>query len=133
MKTILVVDDELFARRIISYKLKSHGYTVLTADCAETALQLVQSQALDLVLTDLQMPGMSGIELAEVLMRDSRQADVPVLLITAREFEVDRNRCRQTNIKEVIAKPFSMTSIIKRVSALIGPGELVAAAASLDD
>ena len=125
MKTILVVDDEVFVRRIVSFKLTARGYHVIDAESGEAALELASSNRLDLVVTDHQMYGMTGVELAKQLFRDPLYASLPVLMISAREFEIGKGQLQNTNVKSVVAKPFSMSSVLKQVEKLIGPGERI--------
>jgi CheY-like chemotaxis protein len=132
MKTILIVDDEAFARRMVGYKLKQRGYDVLTADSGEAAIEQLHQTPVDLIVTDNQMPGMTGIELAQHLSRDSRYANVPVMMISAREFEIGQGELRETSIRAVVAKPFSMHSVVRQVEQLIGPGDSNAPAVQAD-
>jgi CheY-like chemotaxis protein len=128
MKTILVVDDEVHVCRIVSNKLTKHGYSVLIADSAEAALEMAQKSRVDLVITDNNMAGMSGIEMARELYRHPRHARVPVIMISARQFEIGKGELAATNIQHVEAKPFSMRGVTRHVERLIGPAELAAAA-----
>ena len=88
-KTVLVVDDEDHILRVVSYKLRGAGYTVLEANDGEEAWEILRGQSVDLVLTDQQMPFMTGLELVETMRTRPETADVPVLMLTARGFRLD--------------------------------------------
>jgi chemosensory pili system protein ChpA (sensor histidine kinase/response regulator) len=127
MKRILVVDDEFHVRRIVSDKLTKHGYTAVTADCGEDAMRQIEETVPDVIIADFDMPGMTGIELARKLYRHPRASAVPVLMISAREFEIGPAQLADTNIKHIEGKPFSVHALLSRVEDLIGPAELVPA------
>src|SRR4051812_12703094 len=90
MKTILVVDDEVHVRRVVSTRLEKSGYRVIMAESAEIALALAARIHVDLVITDNSMSGMSGIEMAKLLRTYPQHADVPVLMISSHQFEIGK-------------------------------------------
>jgi len=86
----------------------------------QEALDLVRSLKPSLLVTDLQMPVLSGLEVAAALAGDPATADVPVILLTAKGFEIDPGMLARTNIKLVMTKPFSPRDLLQRVNEVIG-------------
>ncbi len=118
-RTVLVADDENHIRAVVIAKIRSAGYNVLEARDGEEALELARLTTPDLVVTDLQMPFMSGLELCLRLKSDPRTASTPVIMLTARGHILDADVVAQTNIKETIAKPFGARDLLRRIDALI--------------
>lgn len=117
---ILVVDDESHIVHVVSLKLQNAGYRVLTAEDGEEALALALEQRPDLVITDYQMPFLSGLELCQRLKRDERTCDTPALMLTARGFSLGDDVLAETNIASVLSKPFSPREVLARVQSLLG-------------
>ncbi len=117
--TILVADDETHILNVVSIKLQNAGFHVLTAeDGAEAYAQAVTGRP-DVIITDFQMPRLSGLELACKLHRDPMTRDIPILLLTARGFDLpDRDRAAD-NVRRVLAKPFSPRQILRCVQELL--------------
>ena len=112
---ILVVDDETHILHVVSLKLRNAGYDVITAEDGEEALELAKRQQPDLIITDYQMPFMTGVELCEKLLNDPATRGIPAILLTARGFYLPSDRLAQTNIRDVMTKPFSPREIAGRV------------------
>ncbi len=118
---ILVVDDEQHILQVLSLKLRNAGFDVHTACDGEEGLHLARSLAPDLVITDVQMPYMTGLELSRVLAGDPSTAAMPVIILTARGYALGDDDIDTPNIVEVISKPFSPRAVIDLVhSALEG-------------
>ena len=120
-KTVLVVDDEAHILRVVSYKLRGAGYCVLEAGNGEDAWQILQTSDVDLVLTDQQMPLMTGLELVETMRTLEHTARVPVLMLTARGFRLEKDELARADVLALIAKPFSPRLLLGHVEAAIGP------------
>ncbi len=118
-KKILVVDDEAHITGVLSLKLENAGFDVTTASDGEEALELVEQSLPDMVITDLQMPYVSGIELATQLSASERTARIPVLMLTARGYSLSAEDLAATNIKDVLSKPFSPRHVLARVQELL--------------
>jgi two-component system response regulator RegX3 len=118
---ILVVDDEPALRDAVSYALRSEGFAVAVAADGETALARVEDDSPDVVVLDILLPGLSGIEVCRRL-RD--RGDVPILMLTARDAEVDRVVGLDAGADDYITKPFSMAELISRVRAILRRREL---------
>lgn len=107
--TILVVDDQADLAEMIAAMVQRQGHAVRIAGSAEEALVSVGEQRPDLVLTDLGMPGMSGLDLAEALQ--SRWPGLPVALVTGWGPQVDHERARRAGVVQVLGKPFRMAEV----------------------
>jgi putative two-component system response regulator len=116
---ILVVDDEATMRAMLQKHLIALGYRVATADSASTALEQVESSAPDLVLTDVHMPGMSGIELCARLKRDPRFELTPVVILTAVSDRNSRVAGLAAGADDFFAKPVDLMELQTRVSVLV--------------
>jgi len=118
-KTIIVADDEAHIRHIVSVKLKNAGFEVVTAADGEEALDLCTSDAPDMLITDYQMPYMSGLELCMSLRQNERTRQIPALMLTARGFDIEPEEMAQAGILAVLAKPFSPREMLSKVTELL--------------
>ncbi len=114
--TILVVDDEPQIRRVMRTTLTSHGYTVLEARSGEEALEKMRSERPDLVLLDINMPGMGGLEVCREI-RDRH--DVPIVMLTVRNTERDKVRALDAGADDYVVKPFGMEELLARIRAAL--------------
>lgn len=119
-RRILLADDEPYLTFMLATRLREHDADVAIAADGEEAFRLARDQRPDLVLTDYQMPIMSGLELAKRLMEHRETSDVPVILLTARGHRLPATELVSTNIRHLIAKPFSTKELISIVSELCG-------------
>ena len=120
-KLILVVDDEAHILHVVSLKLRNAGFEVVTANDGEEALDLAMQVHPDLVITDFQMPFMSGLELCQRMKATQATSDVPAIMLTARGFSLTEDDLARTNIAGVLSKPFSPREVLMRVQQLIHP------------
>ncbi len=119
---ILVVDDEAHILHVLSLKLRNAGYEVVTAVDGEDAYELAGQQVPDLVITDFQMPYMTGLELCRALASNDSTAHIPVLILTARGYALEDEDLQLGNIKGVLSKPFSPRAVLQLVKeTLSGP------------
>ncbi len=124
MKTnalILLADDEPHITLVLSRKLQASGYDVITAEDGEDALEQALEASPALVITDLQMPYMSGIELARQLKTNDATSQTPVIMLTARGYVLDPSELASTNIRYIMSKPFSAREILDKVIELLPP------------
>jgi two-component system phosphate regulon response regulator PhoB len=119
-KTILVCDDEAHIRRMVALRLREAGFTVIEARDGEEALAAARRARPDLVITDYQMPLLSGLELCKALRLMEQTADVPALMVTARGYILSREDLEATNIREIVSKPFGVRQLVDRAAALLG-------------
>src|SRR5919199_6157723 len=125
MPRILLVDDEPNLRHTVGYNLRREGYEVVQAADGEAALGAAQSQPPDLVVLDLMLPGIDGLE---VCRRLRQRSAVPILMLTARDTEIDRVVGLEVGADDYLAKPFSMRELLARVKAILRRAELDRAA-----
>jgi CheY-like chemotaxis protein len=112
---ILVVDDEAHILHVLSLKLRNAGYEVFTAVDGEEGLELAGQHLPDLVITDFQMPYMTGLELCRALAANDPTAHIPVLILTARGYALEEQDLKIGNIRGVLSKPFSPRAVLKMV------------------
>lgn len=120
-RRILVVDDEDHILRVVSFKLRTAGYEVLEAGDGEEAWELLRREPVDLVITDQQMPFMTGLELCEAMRGRTETAGIPVLMLTARGFRLDAQEVGRADVLALISKPFSPRMLLSNVERAIGP------------
>ena len=113
---ILVVDDEPAVTDLISYNLRKAQYRVLTAADGPSALDIARREEPDLILLDLMIPGIDGLEVCRRLRQESL---VPVIIITARGEETDRVIGLELGADDYVCKPFSMRELLARVKAVL--------------
>lgn len=126
---VLVVDDESKIREILRRYLEEDGYNVSEAADGDTALRVARDVAPDLVVLDVMMPGIDGIEVLRVLRSES---DVPVILLTARTEEVDKLVGLSVGADDYVTKPFSPREVVARVKTVLRRGR-IGGAAHADD
>lgn len=113
---ILVVDDEISLQETLSYNLKKEGYLVEIAVDGPSALEKARTVKPDLVILDIMLPGIDGFEVCRILRQES---NMPVLMLTARDDEIDRVVGLEVGADDYLPKPFSMRELIARVKALL--------------
>lgn len=122
MGTVVICDDEAHIRHIVAAKLRETGFTVVEARDGVQGLELAISSQPVLVITDLQMPGGSGLDLAQALKTNPATCNTPVLMLTARGYILNAEELKKTNIVEVIAKPFGVRQLLERVKEVLSGG-----------
>jgi len=120
VKTILVVDDEKNIRDLATMYLQKEGYAVITAVDGEEGLQAARSKKPDLVVLDVMMPRMDGLDVCRALRRES---DVPVLMLTARSDDIDRIVGLELGADDYMGKPFNPRELTARVKAILRRAE----------
>jgi len=118
-KHILVVDDESDLVELISYNLKKEGFSVDSAMDGETALSKIKKGRFDLVVLDLMLPGIQGMELCRILRRDPKTEPLPIIMLTAKGEEVDKILGLEMGADDYITKPFSPRELVARVKAVL--------------
>jgi DNA-binding response OmpR family regulator len=117
---VLIADDEHNIRHILDFSLHAEGFDVITAHNGEDAFALAVSEAPDLVILDVMMPGQGGIETCRLLKEDRRTSDIPVLLLTARSAREDREAGLAAGADDYITKPFSPQKLVSTVQSILG-------------
>ena len=116
---VLIVEDEPDIRELVVHHLKRDGYLVSAASSGEEALRQVQAAAPDLVLLDLMMPEMDGLEVCRRLRQDPATVSLPIVMLTAKGDEVDRILGLEIGADDYIVKPFSPKELLARVRAVL--------------
>jgi len=119
MKRVVVVDDEPTVGEAVRDLLAAEGYDVETPDDAQSALSELLRAAPDLVILDINMPGMSGWEFCSLLRRQSATRTVPVLFLTGRQDVRDRITAMQVGGSDYLAKPFGAEDLRRKVRSLL--------------
>lgn len=118
-KRILVVDDEEDILELLKYNLNREGYQVVSASSGETCLQKVASEKPDLIVLDLMLPGIDGLDVTKNLKSDSHTKHIPIIMLTAKGEEADIVTGLELGADDYITKPFSPRILIARVRAVI--------------
>ncbi len=118
-KKILVVDDEADIVELVSYNLKKEGFAVDSAYNGEEALRCVKSDTYDLLMIDLMLPGIQGMELCRIIRGDAGTAHVPIIILTAKGSEVDKILGLEMGADDYVTKPFSPRELVARVKAVL--------------
>jgi len=119
MAKVLVVDDEPDAVELVSFNLKAAGYEVVTADDGNEAIKRARQHAPDLVLLDVMLPEVDGLEVCKLLRRDPVTSGVPIIMLTAKAAEIDRVLGLELGADDYMTKPFSPRELILRVKNLL--------------
>lgn len=114
--TILIVEDETALRETLARHLEREGYAVLTASRGDDGLRLARERSPDLIILDLMLPGLDGIQVCRLLRRDSQ---VPVLMLTALGGESDKVAGLDSGADDYLAKPFGLRELSARIRALL--------------
>jgi phosphate regulon transcriptional regulator PhoB len=118
-KKILVVDDEPDLVELVSYNLKKEGFKVSTAPDGEDGLEKARKGAFDLIILDLMLPGIQGVELCRMLRNNPKTESLPIIMLTAKGEMADKIRGLETGADDYMTKPFSPKELIARVKALL--------------
>jgi two-component system alkaline phosphatase synthesis response regulator PhoP len=116
---ILVIDDEEDILELIRFNLVREGYKVLCAPSGEEALTIAQSEMPDLMVLDLMLPGIDGLEVTRVLKNDSKTKNIPIVMLTAKGEEADIVTGLELGADDYITKPFSPRVLVARVRAVL--------------
>ncbi len=117
--TILVIDDEKDLIELVRYNLEKEGYDVIAATDGASGLEVIRKHRPELVMLDLMMPGMDGLQVCQRLRADQRTAHTPVIMLTAKATESDRIVGLELGADDYVTKPFSPREVIARVKALL--------------
>lgn len=115
MKTILIVDDEAEIRELLTIYLNNHGYATITAGNGAEAMTILQENPIDMVIADIMMPQMDGLE---VLKKTRQNSQIPFLFISAKSDDMDKIYGLQLGADDYVGKPFNPLEVVSRVQAL---------------
>ena len=118
-KKVLVVDDEIHIVHVVAIKLRNNGYEVISADNGAEAFELACGDKPDIIVTDFQMPRMTGLELVEKLRQCEQTRDIPVILLTARNFAISEEQQKELQISGCLSKPFSPKELLENIEDIL--------------
>jgi phosphate regulon transcriptional regulator PhoB len=122
-KTILIVEDEPDIRKLVNYNLSQEHFRILEAEDGEKAVKIVQRDKPDLVILDLMLPGLSGLEFCKNLRDRAETVKLPILMLTAKAGEADRVLGLEMGADDYLTKPFSPRELVARVKAIMRRAE----------
>jgi two-component system, OmpR family, alkaline phosphatase synthesis response regulator PhoP len=117
---VLVVDDEVYILHILDFSLGAEGYEVVTAANGEQAIEKAINEKPDLIVMDIMMPKLDGYETCKRLKEMPETKSIPILLLTAKGRDVDRQKGFDVGADDYITKPFSPNKLINRVQEILG-------------
>ena len=118
-ETILIVEDEKDIVKMLDYNLKKEGYKTLIAHDGEDAIDTANTKQPDLILLDLMLPGMDGLEVCKTLKGESKTALIPIIMLTAKSQESDKIVGLELGADDYVTKPFSPRELIARIKAVL--------------
>src|SRR2546428_6163200 len=123
VKKVLIIEDETDLIKLLKYNLEKEGFKVSYATDGSIALAEVRRDVPDLVILDLMLPGLSGLEVCRQLRHSERFSRIPILILSARSEEADRVIGLELGADDYVTKPFSMREVVARVRALFRRSE----------
>src|SRR3954470_15502757 len=117
--TILVIDDEPDLLELVEFNLKKDGYETIVAKNGQSGLEIAQKIVPDLIILDLMMPGLDGLEVCRELRADARTRQIPMIMLTAKSAEADRIVGLELGADDYVTNPFSPRELVARVRALL--------------
>src|SRR5688572_21918441 len=118
MERVLIVDDDPDIQRLVSYNLTQAGFEVVTASTGRNALEAVQKQPPDLIILDLMLPDVDGMEVCRTLRQRESSRRIPIIMLTARGDEIDRVIGFELGADDYVMKPFSPRELVLRVKSI---------------
>src|SRR5438105_14306619 len=122
MPKILGVDDEPEAVELVEFNLRSAGYEVVKAGDGAEALKKARAHSPDLIVLDLMLPEVDGLEVCKILRRDPATSAIPIIMVTAKAAEIDRVLGRELGADDYITKPFSPRELVLRGKKILERG-----------
>jgi len=124
-KKVLVVDDEIHIVHVVAIKLRNNGFDVITAANGAEAFNLACEEQPDIIVTDYQMPVMTGLELVEKIRQNEQTKTIPVILLTARSFAIEDQQRSKLQISQCLSKPFSPKELLRSIEDVLYQKALV--------
>ena len=118
-KKVLVVDDEIHIIHVVAIKLRNNGFEVISAGDGAEGFKLACEERPDIIVTDFQMPIMTGLEMVEKLRGCEQTKDTPVIMLTARGFAIGDEQKRDLQISECLSKPFSPKELLRDIEDIL--------------
>jgi phosphate regulon transcriptional regulator PhoB len=120
---ILIVEDEKDILKMLEYNLKKEGFRTLSATDGEDAIDMANSEHPDMVLLDLMLPGVDGLEVCKTLKNESKTKTIPIIMLTAKAQEADKVIGLELGADDYVTKPFSPRELIARIRAVLRRGK----------
>ena len=124
-KKVLVADDEIHIVHVVAIKLRNNGYEVTTVENGEQAFEQACEINPDIIITDYQMPVMTGLELVEKLRGCEQTKEIPVIMLTARSFDIEQEVRDKLKISACLSKPFSPKELLRNIEDVLYQDELI--------
>ena len=121
--TILIVEDEKDRITMLEYNLKKEGYGTLSVRNGEDAIDLARTEQPDMIILDLMLPGMDGLEVCKILRGERKTASIPIIMLTAKSQESDKVVGLELGADDYVTKPFSPRELIARIKAILRRGK----------
>lgn len=118
-KTILMIEDNETYGKLVKMNLEAAGYRVIIAESGLKGLNTAREARPDLILLDVMLPELNGHQVSRLLKKDSRFADIPILMLTSRDLDADRNHAKLSQVQGYVIKTEPMRSIVARVASSI--------------
>ena len=115
----LVVDDEFHIVQVVSIKLKNNGFDVVTAENGSDGYELASQDLPDIIISDYQMPVMTGVEMIKKLRQNPETAHIPVIMLTARGFAIEDEQKEQLQVSACLSKPFSPREVLQTIEDVL--------------
>jgi len=117
---LLVVDDNRMERLKLTRALQGGGYTVTAADSGEQALEKLRSESFDLMLLDIEMPGMNGYQVLESMRDDDELPNIPVIMVSGYDDEESAKKCKDLGARDLLPKTFDIDTLTSQVQSCLG-------------
>ena len=118
-KKVLIVDDEIHIVHVVAIKLRNNDYDVISAENGAEAFKLACREIPDIIVTDYQMPVMTGLQLVEKIRRCDQTKDIPVIMLTARSFAIEDQQKEELQISQCLRKPFSPKELLENINDIL--------------
>lgn len=118
-RTILLVDDDIFLVDIMAFTFKQSGFEIIKAHNGKEALEVIDKESIDLILTDIMMPVMDGFELAKNIKENPKIKHLPIIFLTAKSNIEDKNKGFSLGINDYVVKPFNLKDLVSRINKVL--------------
>ena len=122
-KVILAIDDEEHILELLSYNLEQNGYRVFTATSGEEGLEILEKENIDLMLLDIMLPGMDGMEVLKSVRNSRENSHIPVIMLTAKGEEINKVLGLEVGADDYVSKPFGIYELMARIKAVLRRSE----------
>jgi DNA-binding response OmpR family regulator len=116
---ILIVEDDKHISKLLNYNLTKAGFDCTTTITGEEALDILDKESIDLIILDIMLPKMDGLECCRIIKQDSQLKNIPIIMLTAKGEEVDRIVGLELGVDDYVVKPFSPRELILRIKAIL--------------